>query len=104
MSGPQELCKPWFAQSDGTHEVAPSVLNSKPSAHLLQITAPEPFSKHSAQELSDAQEIRNFILINQRKNLSTIIENLMDTIICKDIMNEDGIGSDNMTCIIVQFK
>lgn len=42
--------------------------------------------------------------LNQGKHLTTIIENIMDKIVSKDMLNEDGIGSDNMTCIIVQFK
>ena len=36
--------------------------------------------------------------------LSKIIEEMMDTIISDDIGNENGIGCDNMTCIIIQFK
>jgi len=36
--------------------------------------------------------------------ISKIIEEMMDTIISDDIGNENGIGCDNMTCIIIQFK
>lgn len=41
--------------------------------------------------------------INTMK-LSKIVENMMDSIIASDKMNDTGIGCDNMTCIIVQFK
>ena len=36
--------------------------------------------------------------------ISKIIEEMMDSIITDDIQNENGIGSDNMTCIVIQFK
>ena len=36
--------------------------------------------------------------------ISKIIEEMMDDIISDDIGNENGIGCDNMTCIIIQFK
>ena len=36
--------------------------------------------------------------------LSKIIEEMLDTIVAKDLYNETGVGCDNMTCIIVVFK
>jgi serine/threonine protein phosphatase PrpC len=36
--------------------------------------------------------------------ISKIIEEMMDHIIAEDIANENGIGCDNMTCIVIQFK
>ena len=36
--------------------------------------------------------------------ISKIIEAMMDDVIAEDINNENGIGCDNMTCIIIQFK
>jgi len=36
--------------------------------------------------------------------ISKVIEEMMDNIISDDIGNENGIGCDNMTCIIIQFK
>lgn len=36
--------------------------------------------------------------------LSKIIEEMMDSIISEDINNENGIGCDNMSCIVIQFK
>ena len=36
--------------------------------------------------------------------LSKIIEQMMDDIIADDKNNENGIGCDNMSCIIIQFK
>jgi len=36
--------------------------------------------------------------------LSKIIEEMMDSIIAKDLYSETGVGCDNMTCIIILFK
>ena len=36
--------------------------------------------------------------------ISKIVEEMMDSIISDDIGNENGIGCDNMTCIVIQFK
>ena len=36
--------------------------------------------------------------------LSGILESMMDRICATDIYNETGVGCDNMTCMIVQFK
>ena len=36
--------------------------------------------------------------------ISGVIEKMMDSIISDDINNENGIGCDNMSCIVVQFK
>ena len=36
--------------------------------------------------------------------ISKIIEEMMDEVISDDLTKENGIGSDNMTCIIIQFK
>ena len=36
--------------------------------------------------------------------ISKIIEDMMDSIVAKDLYNESGVGCDNMTCIIIVFK
>ena len=36
--------------------------------------------------------------------ISKIVEEMMDSIIAKDLYNESGVGCDNMTCIIIVFK
>ena len=36
--------------------------------------------------------------------ISRIIEEMLDTIVAKDLYNESGVGCDNMTCIVVVFK
>jgi len=41
---------------------------------------------------------------NPNIQISKIIEEMMDTIVAKDLYNESGVGCDNMTCIVVVFK
>jgi len=36
--------------------------------------------------------------------LSTCIEEIFDQICATDILSSSGIGTDNMTCVIVEFK
>ena len=62
------------------------------------------------------QEACDFVSERLKKNpnvkLSKVVEELLDEILATDIYNgyyfylplETGVGCDNMTCIIVQFK
>ena len=36
--------------------------------------------------------------------LSTVVENMLDSICAKDIAQSGGIGTDNMTAMIIEFK
>jgi protein phosphatase 1G len=36
--------------------------------------------------------------------ISKIVEEMLDTIVAKDLYNETGVGCDNMTCIVIVFK
>lgn len=36
--------------------------------------------------------------------LSNCVEELFDQICAADILSSSGIGTDNMTCVIVEFK
>ena len=47
-----------------------------------------------AKRLKDTPDIK----------ISKIIEEMLDTIVAKDLYNETGVGCDNMTCIVVVFK
>jgi len=42
--------------------------------------------------------------IDPNYKLSKIVEELFDEIVAPDIYTETGVGCDNMTCIIIQFK
>ena len=52
------------------------------------------------------EKLGKFILnnIKNSKNISSLIGNLMDHNIPEDLYANDGIGGDNMTCIIIQNK
>ena len=41
---------------------------------------------------------------NPNIKISKIVEEMMDSIVAKDLYNESGVGCDNMTCVIVVFK
>lgn len=45
------------------------------------------------------------LLVNKKKEkVSQAIEDVFDRIIASDVASSGGIGCDNMTCIVVQFK
>ena len=48
--------------------------------------------------------VKNGFEKKKYKNISSIIEDMMDSILAKDKMNEMGIGCDNMSCIVIKFK
>ena len=54
------------------------------------------------------QEACDFVTKKLKENpkikISKIIEDMMDSILAKDLYNETGVGCDNMTCIIIVFK
>ena len=37
-------------------------------------------------------------------NLSEILAEICDNIVAKNVFTEGGIGCDNMTCLLIQFK
>ena len=54
------------------------------------------------------QEACDFVSKRLKENpnvqVSKIIEEMMDSIVAKDLYNESGVGCDNMTCIVIVFK
>ena len=54
------------------------------------------------------QQACDFVRERLRKNpkavLSKIVEELFDEIIAPDVVSKNGLGCDNMTCVIIQFK
>jgi len=42
--------------------------------------------------------------MSKKEKLSQIIEDMFEKIIAPDVQSTGGIGCDNMTCVIVQFK
>ena len=43
-------------------------------------------------------------LLKKKEKISGVVEEMFDKIIATDVASSGGIGCDNMTCIIVQFK
>jgi serine/threonine protein phosphatase PrpC len=41
---------------------------------------------------------------SSREKNNEEIENIFDDIIATDILSSSGVGTDNMTCIVVEFK
>ena len=54
------------------------------------------------------QEACDFVINKLRDNpdikISKIVEDMLDSIVAKDLYNETGVGCDNMTCIVIVFK
>ena len=48
------------------------------------------------------QQTRNQLNdLRDDQNISTIIEGMFDRIIATDILSSQGVGTDNMTCVVV---
>ena len=54
------------------------------------------------QEVCDF--VRKRLKDNHNIQISQIIEEMLDSIVSKDLYNEEGVGCDNMTCVIIVFK
>lgn len=39
-----------------------------------------------------------------KENVNEVIEAVFDEIIAQDILSSSGVGTDNMTCLVVEFK
>jgi serine/threonine protein phosphatase PrpC len=39
-----------------------------------------------------------------KEKINEVIENIFDDIIATDILSSSGVGTDNMTCVVVEFK
>lgn len=42
--------------------------------------------------------------LDEAKPVASIIESMFDRIVAKDILSSAGVGTDNMTCIVIQLK
>ena len=54
------------------------------------------------------QEACDFVIKKLKENpdikISKIVEDMLESIVAKDLYNETGVGCDNMTCIVIVFK
>jgi protein phosphatase 1G len=53
-----------------------------------------------------SQECVDFVgeLLKKKERVSATIEEMFDRIIAQDVASSGGIGCDNMTCVVIQFK
>ena len=57
------------------------------------------------QDCLTNQEACDFVTKeNPKIKISSIVEEMLDSIVAKDLYNETGTGYDNMTCIVIVFK
>lgn len=41
---------------------------------------------------------------SSREKINEVIENIFEDIIATDILSSSGVGTDNMTCIVIEIK
>lgn len=85
------------------------MITAVPDVRREKITADTPYLVIACDGIWDcltSQETIEFVdnLIGKKEKLSQVIEDMFDKIIASDIASSGGIGCDNMTCVIVQFK
>jgi protein phosphatase 1G len=87
------------------------MITAYPDIHVEEFTDDCEFMVLGCDGIWDCktnQEAVDFVGERLKKNpnakLSKIIEELLDEILAPDIYTETGVGCDNMTCVIVQFK
>lgn len=53
-----------------------------------------------------SQEAADYVgeLLKKKDKVSGVVEEMFDKIIASDVASSGGIGCDNMTCIVIQFK
>ena len=56
-------------------------------------------SEEGVEEIREALKSRK-----SSEPISKIVEDLFERIIATDILSSAGVGTDNMTCIVVEFK
>lgn len=39
-----------------------------------------------------------------KESVAALVEDLLDSIVAQDVAMSGGIGCDNMTCIVIEFK
>lgn len=56
--------------------------------------------------LTSQQAVDEFgeLLKKKREKISSAVEEVFDKIIASDVASSGGIGCDNMTCVVIQFK
>lgn len=82
----------------------PDVTKEKlsPDANFLIIACDGIWDCLTSQEATDF--IGEVLTKKREQRVSLAIEEMFDKIIAQDVASSGGIGCDNMTCVVVQFK
>lgn len=96
-------------KSDTSISLKDQMITANPDIRVEKISADVSFLVLACDGIWDcltSQECVNFVgdLINKKDKMSKIVEEMFDKIIATDVASSGGIGCDNMTCVIVQFK
>jgi len=83
------------------------IITAEPDIETFKISKEDEFFVLACDGIWDCmtnQEIVDFIRERiGKKKLSEIVEDILDNCLAEDVRKTNGIGTDNMTCIIVQF-
>jgi serine/threonine protein phosphatase PrpC len=82
-------------------------VSCKPEVHHRDISTPYDefmvLASDGVWEVLDPQQVVDFVRprLAKKQNIQSIAMDLLDECITDDVMNEEGIGCDNITCTIV---
>jgi protein phosphatase 1G len=96
-------------KSDSSIPLKDQMITANPDIRREKLGSDTPFLILACDGIWDcltSQESVDFVneLIKKRDKVSHVIEEMFDKIIATDVASSGGIGCDNMTCVIVQFK
>lgn len=96
-------------KTDSSISLKDQMITAHPDIRIEKLTSDAAFLVIACDGIWDcltSQEAVNFVgdIIPKKDKLSKIVEEMFDKIIASDVASSGGIGCDNMTCVIVQFK
>ena len=96
-------------KSDSTIPLRDQMITASPDIRREKVSSDAQFLILACDGIWDcltSQEAVDFVneLIKKKDKVSYVIEEMFDKIIATDVASSGGIGCDNMTCVVVQFK
>jgi serine/threonine protein phosphatase PrpC len=96
-------------KSDASIPLKDQMITASPEIRKEKITSDCSFLIIACDGIWDcltSQEAAELVseLLPKKPKVSGVIEEMFDKIIASDVASSGGIGCDNMTCIVVQFK
>jgi len=85
------------------------MITAYPDVNIVEITDDCDFIIVACDGIWDCktnQQAADFVIARLKKkvNLTKIVEDLLDDCLSADLSTNEGVGGDNMTCIIIQLK